>query len=462
MNQNKIIFITIETGFQARDVLRSDFFKLLQANEAIRVVLLVPAAKLDFYQKLYGGDRVAVEAVPEKKDKNFLETLAYFFGKSSIHSHTITIHHRRFWAAQKNINLIKKTVYFLAKRILWHLGGLRLWRELVRKLFWLGADGSHYDALFAKYKPALIYAVNLLRFDEFRMLKRAREKGIKTISYILSWDNLNSKLFVFVKSDKYIVTTDFVKQEAINLADVKPEQVEAIGVIKYDRYFKREGMIGKGEFFRQNNFSLDKKLIVYGLSSTNTSPRYGDIIDDLRALELAGHILEPHQFVIRTYPKYALAPELIQKIKDYGFIYNQPGDFVGEGEGGFEIKTEDDDFFTNLFGHADLIITNYCTIVIESAILGKPVININYDGHTKKDYLFSINRIRDYTHYQQIVRAGGERPANSKEELGELINMFLKSPQTDFEGRQRVVYEQCLFTDGKTGQRMYNCITGSF
>ena len=105
-----------------------------------------------------------------------------------------------------------------------------------------------------------------------------------------------------------------------------------------------------------------------------------------------------------------------------------------------------------------MIITNYCTIVIEASIFDKPVININYDGHQKKKYLFSINRIRDYTHYRQIVASGGERAANSKDELLQLINSYLKNPRQDAEGRKRIVAEQCKYSDGQTGERMYNYI----
>ena len=453
----KTLFITIETGFQARDLLRSEFFERLKKKDGLRVILLVPERKLDYYRNNYQSGNVTVEPVPEKKAKTKLETLAYFFGKSSISSATIKIHHHRYLAADKNSSFIKKLAVFSGKRLFWYLGKLRLWREFVRWLFRLSASGRHYDEIFAKYQPDLIYAVNLLRFDEFRMIKRAKEKGIKTISYILSWDNLNSKLFVFFKSDEYIVTTDFVKEECLAMADVGPEDVAVVGVIKYDRYFKKEAVVSKEEFFKKIGCSMDKKLILYGLSSRNTSPNYNDVIEDMHDLSASGQIELPHQFMIRTYPKYALSEELIGKIKDWGMIYNQPSEFWG-GEENWEIKREDDDFFTNLFYHSDLIITNYCTIVIEASIFDKPVININYDGHQKKKYLFSINRIRDYTHYRQIVASGGERAANSKDELLQLINSYLKNPRQDAEGRKRIVAEQCKYSDGQTGERMYNYI----
>ncbi len=453
----KTIFITIETGFQARDLLRSEFFDSLKKNNDLKVILLVPRGKVDYYKESYESDNVIVEAVAEKKAKTKPEALVYFMGKSGISTRTIKIHHQRFFTDVKNMSFLRKLITFLAKRLFWYLAKLRPWREFIRILFKKFADGSHYDNLFAKYQPDLIYAVNLLRFDEFRMLKRAREKGIKTVSYILSWDNLNSKLFIFHKSDKYIVTTDFVKQESISMGDIKKKDIEVVGVIKYDRYFKKEAIVSKEEFFKQIGCPLDKKLVVYGLSSTNTSPNYDDVIGDMNELKKENKIEVPHKFLIRTYPKYALSDELIGKIKNYGFIYNQPCEFVGE-EQSWEIKQEDDDFFTNLFYHLDLLITNYCTIVIEASIFDKPVININYDGKAKKKYLFSIKRLRDYTHYRQIVATGGERPANNKQELGEIINMYLKNPQQDAEGRQRIVREQCKHSDGQTGKRMYNYI----
>ena len=440
------VLVTIGNTFQARDLLRSDFFKLLKEDNLWRVILLVPSEKIEHYRQVYGGGRVVVEINPTKREKlNKFETLAYVLGHYSIPSNTTKILHNRL----KNRPLV-----YLLSNFCWFLGHTRLWREFIRWLFARATSGSHFRTLLDKYKPDLVYTVNLLNFDEFRLLYESRRRGIKTYALILSWDNLNSKLFIYFKARNYIVPNSFIKEELVGVGDVSPNRVNVSGTVKYDGYFRKEGIVSKKEFFRQLGIPADNKLVVYCLSTKNTSPVYEDIFDDLISIKNEISSADKISWIIRGYPKYILPSELIDKIKRSGFIYNHPSDFSDSGRD-YEIKNEDDAFLHNLFFHADLFITNYSTVVVEASIYDKPIININYDGKIDKPYSRSVKRVRDYTHYRQIIEAEGEDYVNNKTELATLITKYLRNPELRRAGRARVVREQCVFTDGQSGRRMY-------
>ena len=50
----------------------------------------------------------------------------------------------------------------------------------------------------------------------------------------------------------------------------------------------------------------------------------------------------------------------------------------------------------------------------------------------------------------------GVRLAKSREDLIKYVNMYLKDPSIDREGRKRMVVEQCYKFDGKSGERIAN------
>ena len=61
-------------------------------------------------------------------------------------------------------------------------------------------------------------------------------------------------------------------------------------------------------------------------------------------------------------------------------------------------------------------------------------------------------------HYKKAVATGGIKLVGSGEELIEWINKYLENPSLDKEGRKRLVWEQCPFKDGKSGERIANFI----
>ena len=57
-----------------------------------------------------------------------------------------------------------------------------------------------------------------------------------------------------------------------------------------------------------------------------------------------------------------------------------------------------------------------------------------------------------------MVESGGVKIAYDKEELLEQINELLAHPDWGSAGRKKIVKEQCVYTDGKSGERIGNFI----
>ena len=60
----------------------------------------------------------------------------------------------------------------------------------------------------------------------------------------------------------------------------------------------------------------------------------------------------------------------------------------------------------------------------------------------------------NHLYYQNLIKSGGIRFVKNKQELAKWINIYLKNPDIDKEGRKRIVKEQCWQIDGRAGERV--------
>ena len=97
------------------------------------------------------------------------------------------------------------------------------------------------------------------------------------------------------------------------------------------------------------------------------------------------------------------------------------------------------------------------TISIEACIFDTPVVNINFDG-ADEPYVRSARRYYSFTHYVNITNRGAVRVATSPGEMVAMVARYLADPTLDAAGRRQVVADQCQFTDGRSAERVIQCV----
>ncbi len=455
----KTILITVGSSLKARKLLWTDFLRVLKEIPDLRLVLIAPQNNLEFYREEFGSEKVIVDSAPEDPFSSRIDWLTQIVARDSIPTNSRKIRQYRYLYDTER-SFMRKLANFVFARTFWYLSKLEIWREFLRFLYSLIPAGKRYDTVLERHKPDLVYATNILDSREFKLLKAAKKKGIKTVAQILTWDNLTMKLFICLKPDNFIVPTSLVKEELIHYGDYKNGKIFVVGIPQYDWYFEKKWIIPREKFLKQIGAAPDKKLILYACVGKVVSPKYSEIFEQLNEAVINKKIKYPAQVIIRLYPRYDLSRELKKKIKKtYKFLLDEPDVHVKGSTGdSFEVRKENIIHLANLIYHSDIVVTSYSTIVIEAAIFNKPVININYDGHKNRPYWCSNQRVREFEFYQGIIKTNGERGVNNKEELVQAINEYLENPELDKEGRAQMIKEQCYLTDGKSGQRMAKVI----
>ena len=94
--------------------------------------------------------------------------------------------------------------------------------------------------------------------------------------------------------------------------------------------------------------------------------------------------------------------------------------------------------------YTDVNVNFASTLSLESCIFDQPIVNVGIGVY---------NEAYEWTHYKPVVDTGGVQVARTLEEIGPLIDMYIKDRSRDAERRKEIVRRWVQFTDGLSYER---------
>jgi len=326
-----------------------------------------------------------------------------------------------------------------------------------------------YEDLFDRYQPSLVVASTPgWRLDRF-LLREAGQRGVQTATTIVGWDNPSSYSLPGAKVDWVTCWSDIQKTELLSGSDWKEEQVHIGGIPSYDGYFQGKWVIPREEYFRLNNLDPDLKLLSYACSFITYAPNLPNV-EALAKLVSNGTLAMPSQLLIRLHPNHFLDVPLfanerreIQRIAD-----ESPDVHVVEpvplGHDLGHYSGEDMPEKSSMMAHSDVFVTVYSTMVVETAIHGRPIVSLCLDTpggwNTPRKYSLPLSEIGDWPTHDRFRNAGAGKIANSREQLAEAVNTYLEDPNVDQYSRDAFVKREVTYTDGSAGRRTGEFLAG--
>lgn len=317
-----------------------------------------------------------------------------------------------------------------------------------------------YADLFERYRPDLVVASTPgWRLDRY-LLREAAGRGMKTAAIVLGWDNPSSHGLPGANVDWISCWSEAQKRELIDGSDWRPEQVHVGGIPSYDGYFREEWLMPRQEYFQLHGLDPDRRLLAYACSFVTYSPNIQNI-EALARLVACNRLAEPCQLLVRLHPnhftnvkRWANEREQIRQL-----VSQTPHTHLVEpvplgGELGY-YSGEDMPEKSSMMGHADVFLTVYSTMVVETSIHGTPIVSVVIDSPTgwPGEYTLPLSRIGDWPTHSRFRRSGAGRVATNEVELEQVINGYLNEPARDQAAQQAFVRQECTFTDGHAGRR---------
>lgn len=443
----KTIIIPIFQSFIPRSILVTDAFKKLYSAD-LRIVLLVPDYKEDFYRENFGKDRMIIEPVDDNKlrvlSSKFMQKLAISF----LPTYFVKYRNKKRLEEGKPVN------YFLNSLILYFIASFKFSHKIFRFFDSFIMDTSLFDGYFEKYRPDAVVATDIFSPADANLLMSAKKHNVKCIGMVRSWDCPTNKNLLRVIPSKVLVNNEQNKKELFKFHDVKKDSIEVVSFPQFDPYFILKPS-SKEEFFKKIGANQNKKLILFapaGSALTDIDWQYCEILNNVQE---QGKIPSDVCFLVRKHPQDTT--DLSKFENKPNFIIEQPGKSFGKTRA-TEIDIEATQHLIDSIYHSEMLISVNTTLGLDVVIFDKPHIMLGFDGYEKRPFLKSVRRYHREDNMKDFINTGAVRMANNPDELIYWINQYLENPKIDKDGREKARREILFGADGKSGEKIGDAV----
>ncbi|MCI0680112.1 CDP-glycerol glycerophosphotransferase family protein [bacterium] len=449
------IFIIVTRGFVVRNILRSGVLDYLKKGAGKIVIFLYSSRGKeipDYLRKEFEDGQVILENITESPSGRF---------------------HRKwrqiaallvFNPAYRNVFYIafnKNTFFlFLEKLFFAPLGRISFLKTAARYIDRTFFPGDLYGEYFEKYRPDVVFSTSILSTQDVQFMKEARRRGIKTASMPRVWDNITTKLFLFVP-DTLIVQNGEMAEAALASQHMKGARIVVTGFPQFDWYRRGDCIMPRSDFFKKIGLDPSRKLILWGSTGAWTKDD-GNIPEIIaRALE-NGAIAHPAQMLIRSHFTDAREKRFDMWKGNPRIAVDESFSFSEYFHDKCDPDTREITHFINTIYYADVMVTLCSTLTLDGFCFDKPVINTTFRSKYDKKGRDVSAVLYTHDHYQPILREKAVDLANSGEELIACINKNLAHPKRKHAARQRVLDILCYKVDGKSSARVAEAILETY
>ncbi len=462
------IFISADHGLAIVYFLQSDVLPTLLAG-GVEVVLLTDDGLVGQIERRFGQPGLTVKGLRLK------EARRYFDGRD--HSLQYWLHFLRWMGGSQRINTNAmdghlrqmdhetsrggKLLMPLIKTATALLRRSRAARRLLGRAQ-LRYTPALYADLFEQYQPRLVVASTPgWRLDRY-LLREAARRGVRTATAIIGWDNPSSYRLPGAPVDYANCWSQIQKDELVFGCDWQAERVNIGGIPTYDGYFRGQWLMSREEYFRLHGLDPQRKLLAYASSFVTFAPNLPNI-EALARLVAEDRLAQPCQLLIRLHPNHFIPGSLYEQeaARVRQLVTELPHVHLVEplplgGELGY-YSGEDMPEKSSMMAHADVFLTVYSTMVVETAIHDRPIVSVCIDtpGGWNQSGKFSLAlaEIAEWPTHQRFRQAGAGKVAFNSGQVCDAVDAYLRQPGADRQARRQFVEREVTYTDGSAGRR---------
>lgn len=457
----KTIFFAVTTKNVFRNLFffpGSVFYRLmdtLKQRSDLRIVFLFPRKdypKFADFVEPYKHERCIMEMVDFNPKQTFIQKVFYFFYSYLVYTGTTkTLATMGMRVDEPPAGGRWRFLLAPIKVLIANTFGRSRWiREvMVPKIFLHLYSGRPFKNIFDTYRPDLVFGTHIYGKFDMQLLAEAARNGVRTVGMISNWDHFD-KYYLPFKVDALLAQSPQVRDLAIQYQWYRSEDIIVTGYPHCDLITQKKDAMTRAEILKSLGFSPDAKYIVFASGSAYTADE-PDIIEKI--LEWA----DQNSFgcnlhvVIRPYLGGRGADQDFDE-KKYNRFHEHPRVTFYERE--FWGDLEKSIYFTSILRHADATVIGYSTMVLEAAVLDKPLISPSFDGYHERPFNRSIKRFELREHFQDILKTGALKQARNFDDLFRFLNEYLKNPHLDADKREKLREIALYKTDGKASERV--------
>lgn len=426
------IFLVVTHWQAVRIFLLSDFYNFLSSK--YNVVVFSPYAYLDSFVSEYSRANVHILPwFPTLRPRFERVFLYYLMRKSGSGTHTRWLRNLEERAkTNADARIVRNVSYQKVSNFLGTLLGRRGLMTLYQS-YVVGLVPKYFiHSLFDHYRPALVMSTAAHLPEAWPLTYFARQRGIKTVTNILSWDNTTTKPAVDPACDYTAVWSDEMAGEFARHYPFIKTQLYVTGTPLFDMYSDKCLLESREAFLKSVGLRPDLPYVLYTTNTPSATTDEHIIVkqywDRLGKSRLAGSI----GLLVRLHPKQKPGPYR-SLLELEGVAITMAGTPHVSGQDRWIPTQADMHLLLNSMVHAGVSVNIASTMTLESFALDIPTINValrSSEDVKNPTVMWSFDMFHTSDHYRAILENGAVDLARS---IDELVAMTVKALENGHE-----------------------------
>lgn len=300
---------------------------------------------------------------------------------------------------------------------------------------------------------------------DYPILQAAKNIGIKTLTFIASWDNV-WKIERLMKSDKpiaiadtFIVWNEMMKEHLLRLPlNISEDRVHIVGAPRLDYFAQKEKIPSKQAIYKYLGFEdISRPLIHFSTTELYSFDYIAEII--FNAVKDGSIHYKPYIYA-SVHPGGKITNH--EGLKKLGatvrYSFGRQDNPITP-DFAYKPSTEDIWNLVGVFAHSNLLVNQSSTTAIESLLTDVPVINVAFGKRLDWWKWYRSMVYRDFgEHYADVTKDGATKVVKNPKQLVNAVNDYLKNPSLDHEKRQKTLKRMITTVDGTASKQVLDII----
>jgi hypothetical protein len=275
-------------------------------------------------------------------------------------------------------------------------------------------------------------------------LVAARRLGLPVVAQVASWDHTVGKGVISPHCDLYVVQNRLMEDDLRRYHGIEPDRVRVTGWPQTDLFHRRRSRAEYEELLRRNGLEPGRSLVLVAGNTPSNAPYEGAFVERLLGW-WEGGAGEGVQLLFRPHPRDRRWRER------FGAAEGRSGIAVQEAS-----YTDIDDLAT-LLQHADVVVCNAGTILLDALVGDRPAVCVLYDEGAPEGESWAAKNVVG-KHYEELAASGAFYRAERFEEVVAGIERALEAPHELAAERRRAVEQVVGVVDGRAAERVVDAL----